>query len=70
MAKPRQLKRQRAGDICKPARLCIGGDFGGEKQNVQRIIHRHSPFTARQNLGSFYHTGRFESTRPFGMETF
>ena len=43
MAKPRQLKRQRAGNIGKPTGLRIGDRFRGDHEQVQRMLGHGEP---------------------------
>lgn len=43
MSKLRQLKRQRARDIGKAARLCIGNRFGGDHEQIQRLLCHGKP---------------------------
>ena len=43
MAKPRQFKRQRAGDIGKPTGLRIRDRFRGDHEQVQRMLGHGEP---------------------------
>ena len=43
MAKLRQLKRQRASDIGKPTGLGIGNRFGGDHEQIQRMLGHGRP---------------------------
>ena len=43
MAKLRQLKRQRTGDVGEPAGLRIGDRFGRDHEQIQRLLCHGRP---------------------------